>query len=116
MSDESRLQWVSNNRRRESNAKRIGSQIAGLVESLERDALPVEAAVACLAEVVDDEFRELCRIERIENGVLCVGVAEASATSNLARKWSGKLRKALPAKLKIRRIAFAYGTRGYRID
>lgn len=116
MSDGSRLEWVSKNRRRESDVKRIGAQIAGLVASLERQALPVEEAVARVAEVVDDEFRELCRIEGIKNGVLRVGVAEVSATSNLSRKWSGRLREALPAKLKIRRVSFTYGTRGYRID
>ena len=116
MADESRLEWVAKNRRRESNVRPIGSRSAGLVERLEQMAQPVEEAVGVVAGVVDGEFRELCRVEGIEAGVLRIGVAEVAATSGLRRRWAGVLMEALPARLKIKRIAFAYGTRGYRLD
>jgi hypothetical protein len=115
-SNQTRLEWVARNRKRESSVVSIGSTMAGLVERMERETLPVEEVAARVGEIVDDEFRDLCRIEGIEQGVLRIGVAEANATASLTRKWTGRLREALPAKLKIKRIAFAYGTRGYRID
>ncbi len=90
--------------------------MAGLVERMAEDSVAVEEAVARVGEIVDDEFRELCRVEGIEKGVLRIGVLQVNATSSLSRKWAGRLIAAMPAKLKIKRIAFAYGTRGYRID
>lgn len=116
MNDKTRLEWVANNRCRGSNLKPIGSQIAGLLGRIERESSPVEEAVARIAGIVDGEFRELCRIEGIEKGVLRIGVVDASAVSSIMRTWSGRLRAAMPTALRIKRIAFAYGTRGHRID
>ena len=83
---------------------------------LQEAAKPIELIAERLSEVVDAEFKELCRLERIENGALHFGVADTSAPAKMYRRWGEKILRALPTGLKIKRIVFAFGTRGRRID
>lgn len=116
MDKATRLQWVARNRRRESGTKPIGLRMAGLADDLARRALVIEEAIGGIVGVVDDEFCSLCCVEGIKDGVLRLRVADVGAVANLSRKWSGRLQRALPARLRIKRITFAYGTGGYRIN
>lgn len=81
------------------------------------DIGPAESAAEALSEIVDDEFRQSCRVAAFTRNVLTIHVHPAAMVDVMRRKWSTKIKRELPVLLSrgISRVAFQAGSGGAAI-
>ena len=119
MKTNQRLQWVIANRTPRGTIPRIGAMIGGLVEDgLRRDNRQRSKLASILAECVDQEFRQHCRMGDLHNGMLAMEVDEPGLISILRGRWASKIESALRnrgAKTGVHSVFFKFGRSGDRI-
>jgi hypothetical protein len=113
------LHWVRQNRARKHRDQRIAGPVTRLVQGV---VLPAAQGIGELAErlapLVDDGFREHCRVSLADRRTLRVNVTDAALAYSMRGRWLAKLRSALAepgSGPRISRIVFAFGTEGFRV-
>ena len=117
MGCERQLKWIQENRGRRKRTRQVGTLINDLAQHVEaRDALGKNARA--IADFVDDEFRDHCRVAGFRAGALLIHVDHASLVYPMRLRWLARLVRALPRLAEGRRVSeivFAFGNDGARI-
>jgi len=119
MKTDRRLHWVMANRTPRGATAPIGVKISGLIKgALWRDREHRSQLASVLADCVDQEFRQHCRMGDLHNGVLAIEVNEPGLISILQARWASKIEYALRkggGKAGAHRVLFRFGRGGDRI-
>ncbi len=118
MQRDDQLEWIQRNRAKRSRGRTAGSLVKDLAEHVYKSGVgPAEEVAGRLALLVDDGFREHCRVAEVRGGRLLIHVDAAELVYPLRVRWQETLREALPTLCKgrrITRVVFEYGTAGQR--
>ncbi len=116
MSRDGRLKWIQANRTRRDRTRRVGEMIERLVEQAAGTGAEEASRVAAIvADLVDDDFRQCCRLVFGEEGVVVINVDHPTLVQPMRQRWLVSLREAMVGRrtpTRIRRIVFAYGEVG----
>lgn len=116
---ETQLDWIQQNRRRTPRARSAGGLMARLVDGLDDKAWAgVRDTANSLSALVDDEFRNHCRLTPGTGGRLTVNVDHAGLVYPMRAKWLPLLTRELVAGHRgygVRSITFAYGQDGVAV-
>lgn len=116
---ETQLDWIQRNRRRSPRARSAGGLMVRLVDGLDDKARAgVRDAANSLSALVDDDFREHCRLTPGAGDRLMVNVDHAGLVYPMRAKWLPLLTRELVAGRRsggARSIAFAYGRDGIAV-
>ena len=115
-----RLLWVQRNRWRTAQTVQLGPLVQRLIKQVcAPDPLArVAHAADVLAGVVDEEFRNHCRIAGIKQGTLIVHVDHPGIVYALRGRWRVSLLEALGTirgRAAIQQVIFRFGSDGWRI-
>ena len=116
MSDDSRLRWVWQNRKRVPRERLVGDLLAFKARELQSGEEELARGVAsAIAGIVDQDFMRHCRIGSLSNGAIVVNVDEPALVCPMRLRWldvlSGALRRSGPGRA-IRSIVFRYDKAG----
>lgn len=117
-----RLEWVQRNRgqkRRVDRVERIGGRIAQLVEQGTQAVAEARDVVAVIHSLVDDAFREHCRVSVAPGSKVVIQVDHPVRLYAMRSHWHLPIRKALTQAGWVgsrNRIAFQVGTSGIGFD
>lgn len=114
---QTRLQWVQRNRSRfySESTRSAGTLVLEFARSLgDQHGEQLQQIATQLAEFVDADFADHCRIRISAAGVLTIAAIEPGRLPFLRRKWQGRIRKALNHK-GIQRVVFEFSDAGIRI-
>lgn len=117
MEHKGRLEWVERNRRRPERYQKIGALVEGLMEGLE-DNVAARMLAGALADVVDDQARQCCRVARLRGSMLEIHVNHPSLVRPMLMRWYAPMLESArrtPVKPKVTKLAFTYGTAGMAI-
>ena len=116
MDDEAQLRWVMRNRSRSDRARPAGAVIARILkEKWSADAERLATVAADLDALVDEEFRDHCRIAGLNNGVLTINVDDPGRVSAIRHRWLTPLQAAMSSRgtdSRVGRILFTVGSTG----
>ena len=116
-----RLLWVQKNRWRAAQTAQLGSLVQRWMKRAcapERLA-PVAHAAELLAGLVDEEFRNHCRIAGMEHGALIVHVDHPGMVYALRGRWRIPILEALGTmrgQAAVQGVVFRFGCDGWRIS
>lgn len=105
MDDQCQIAWIQRNRIRTDRTRQAGNAVAPLVANLLADGRSINQSLADkIAEVVDVEFQERCRLEAVLGNTLVISVDDASLVYPLRLRWSVRLTRLLAAAQRHPRI------------
>lgn len=117
---ETQLDWIQRNHRRKPRARSVGGVVARLVAGLDNASrVGVRGAAAVLSGLVDDDFREHCRLVMGTGNRLTVNVDHASLIYTMRARWLSPLTRALVTDHRadgVRSVGFAYGRDGVALS
>ncbi len=114
MVERDQLKWVQANRAEKSRACAAGDLVKRVAEQVLQGAYgAAEDAAGRLSEIVDDEFREHCRVVECRGGVLRINVDEPAWGYVMRQRWSSRIRQVLG--YRVKNVLFEYGDTGVRI-
>ena len=116
-----RLQCVQRNRQRTARSVRLGPLVQRLIKQAYAPELlaPTSHTADLLAGVVDEEFRNHCRIASVAHQTLVLHVDKQGMVFALRARWTTPIEKALDhlrGRAAIRRVVFQIGVEGWRIN
>ena len=82
------LQWVQRNRQPRTRIVQIGAVVEGLLAGkLGQSVRRRDAVRECVGRVVDDTFRELCTLGKVDRRSVEIIVNHPTAAAGLRRRW-----------------------------
>jgi hypothetical protein len=110
------LEWVHRNRQSYSRTQTIGAVMAGLFDARFDEAIRRRAAVqSAIGHAVDDTFRELCTLGKVDDRRVEILVEHPTAAAALRRQWLFELVDHLDRQCRFRvspQIEFRVGRGG----
>lgn len=121
-SEREKLAWIQRNRSpRPERARSASTLVLEFARELgERQANVLQPLADCIAQIVDPQFRSLCRLLDLQNGLLRFTVADAGLAAIMRMKWTEPILQALTARrarpsFRVREVRFEFGTAGMAI-
>ena len=116
---ETQLEWIQQNKRRTPRARSVGGLMARLAERLsDKGRALLRDTATSLTEVVDDDFRNHCRLTLRADGRLTINVDHASLVYAMRAQWLPLLTRVFvtekPGRC-VRSITFSYGLDGIAV-
>ena len=116
-----RLRWVQRNRRRTARTVQLGPLVQCLIKQayVPDRLVPASHVAELLTGVVDEEFRNHCRIVSIEHQTLVLHVDHPGMVYALRARWRIPILKALGhlrGRAAIQRVVFQVGVEGWQIN
>ncbi|MBI4717046.1 MAG: hypothetical protein HY763_04520 [Planctomycetes bacterium] len=109
------LEWIQRNRARRERATAIGRLAEEMGKAATVAHTDLRAAAEALSLLVDDEFREHCRLSSPEHGTLVVCVDQPTRVFAVRARWAECLRRALRKRgglANFRSLSFEWGDKG----
>lgn len=120
MDDEAPLRWVQRNHTQGGAEMPAGEIIAGLLKGKwAADTERLAEVGARIARLVDEDFRDHCRLAGFNQGVLTINVDSPGLVSQMRLRWLRPLRRALLSRSRnsrVSRLVFAPGSVGVAIE
>lgn len=112
------LEWVQSNRARINRAHKVGAPIRQILTEIEVSGFAASRELAdMLSSIVDDEFRQHCRIT-VAGRRLRVQVDRESLVYPMRMRWHVPLRDVIAGQRRrsgMKEIVFEFGCRGVRL-